>query len=58
VTIAYMSAAEAVPKRVGMVVGLAAVVLAAVVAARADAARPQATICSTCSASNFLAGRL
>ena len=43
-TIAYMSAAVAVPKRVGMVVGLAAVVLAAVVAARADVARPQATI--------------
>jgi hypothetical protein len=39
-----MSAAEAVLKRVGMAVGLAAVALAAVLAARADAARPQATI--------------
>ena len=38
-----MSAAEGVPKRVVMVVALAAVVLAAVLAARADAARPQAT---------------
>jgi signal transduction histidine kinase len=44
VTIAYMSAAEAVLERVGIAVGLAAVALAAVLAARADAARPQATI--------------